>query len=153
MNALPRLVDAPLRERLRVMPAVVVMGARQTGKTTLVEELLSGKRKFRALDDLDVLDAARHDPRVLVDGRAPITIDEVQRAPELLRAVKRVIDRDRTPGRFLLTASANLLLMQRVSESLAGQAGDLPHALAHDPRRTRGSWCGGYVGGAACRQG
>ncbi len=104
------------------MPAVVVTGARQTGKSTLVEHLIPGGRRYATLDDLDVLDAARRDPEVLVGGPDPVTLDEVQREPELLRAVKRAIDRDRTPGRFLLTGSANLLLMRQVSESLAGRA-------------------------------
>jgi hypothetical protein len=122
MNALPRLVGAALAERLRVMPAVVVTGARQTGKSTLVEQLVSGKRRYATLDDLDVLDAARRDPEVLLGGPGAVTLDEVQRAPDLLRAVKRAIDRDRKRGRFLLTGSANLLLMRQVSESLAGRA-------------------------------
>lgn len=104
------------------MPAVVVTGARQTGKSTLVEQLVPGKRRYATLDDLDVLDAARRDPEVLVGGSNPITLDEVQREPGLLRAVKRAIDRDRSPGRFLITGSANLLLMRQVSESLAGRA-------------------------------
>jgi hypothetical protein len=104
------------------MPAVVVTGARQTGKSTLVEHLVPGERRYATLDDLDVLDAARRDPEVLVGGPGPVTLDEVQREPELLHAVKRAIDRDRTPGRFLLTGSANLLLMRQVSESLAGRA-------------------------------
>lgn len=122
MKTLPRLVSKALSERMRVMPAVVVTGARQTGKSTLVEELIPGTRRYATLDDLDVLDAARRDPEVLVGGPGPVTLDEVQREPELLRAVKRAIDRDRTPGRFLLTGSANLLLMRQVSESLAGRA-------------------------------
>ena len=122
MKPLKRLVGAALSERLRVMPAVVVTGARQTGKSTLVELLVPGERRYRSLDDLDVLDAARRDPEVLVGGPGPVTIDEVQREPSLLHAVKRAIDRDRTPGRFLLTGSANLLLMRQVSESLAGRA-------------------------------
>src|SRR5215204_3719130 len=96
MKALPRLVGAALAERLRVMPAVVVTGARQTGKSTLVEQLVSGKRRYATLDDLDVLDAARRDPGVLVDGSSPVTLDEVQREPGLLLAVKRAIDRDRS---------------------------------------------------------
>ena len=75
-----------------------------------------------SLDDLDVLDLARRDPDALVQGTGPVTLDEVQREPELLRAVKREIDQLRRPGRFLLTGSANLLLMGRVSESLAGRA-------------------------------
>jgi len=122
MNALPRLVGTALAQRLRVMPAVVVTGARQTGKSTLVEELVSGTRRYATLDDLDVLDAARRDPGALVGGSGPVTLDEVQREPAILSAVKRAIDLDRTPGRFLLTGSANLLLMRKVSESLAGRA-------------------------------
>ena len=104
------------------MPAVVVTGARQTGKSTLVQELVPGPRRFHSLDDLDVADAARRDPEALVGGSQPVTLDEVQREPELLRAVKRAIDRRRRPGQFLLTGSANLLLMRKVSESLAGRA-------------------------------
>jgi hypothetical protein len=122
MKTLPRLVGTALSERLRVMPAVVVTGARQTGKSTLAEHLIPGVRRYATLDDLDVLDAARRDPEILVGGPGAVTLDEVQREPELLRAVKRAIDRDRTPGRFLLTGSANLLLMKQVPESLAGRA-------------------------------
>lgn len=122
MKTLPRLVGTALAERLRVMPAVVITGARQTGKSTLAEHLTPGARRYATLDDLDVLDAARRDPEALLGGSGAITLDEVQREPEVLRAVKRAIDRDRKPGRFLLTGSANLLLMRQVSESLAGRA-------------------------------
>lgn len=121
-NTLPRFVLRSLRDRLRVMPAVVVTGARQTGKSTLVQQLAPADRRYRSLDELDVIDAARRDPDALVGGDRPVTLDEVQRAPELLHAVKRAIDRRRRPGRFVLTGSANLLLMHRVSESLAGRA-------------------------------
>jgi len=72
-----------------------------------------------------VLDAARRDPGVLVGGPGQVTLDGVQREPGLLRAAKRAIDRDRTPGRFLLTGSTNLLLMRQASESLAGRASNL----------------------------
>lgn len=125
----PRIVGQNLAANLAVMPAVVVTGARQTGKSTLVQELWPGDserpRRFHSLDDLDVLEAAQRDPDALVGGDTPVTLDEVQRAPELLRAVKRAIDKNRRPGQFLLTGSANLLLMGRVSESLAGRAGYL----------------------------
>jgi len=122
VNSLPRLVSGALADRLAVMPAVVVTGARQTGKSTLVEQLVQGERLYRTLDDFDVLDAARRYPEALVGGHEPITLDEVQREPGLLSAVKRAIDRNRSAGRFLLTGSANLLLMRQVSESLAGRA-------------------------------
>src|SRR6266540_5205757 len=121
-KTLPRLVTRSLHDRLRVMPAVVVTGARQTGKSTMVQELVPGGRRFLSLDDLDVVDTARRDPEALVGGTQPVTLDEVQREPDLLRAVKRAIDRRRQPGQFLLTGSANLLLMRQVSESLAGRA-------------------------------
>ena len=120
--ALPRLVSKSLQERLQVMPAVVVTGARQTGKSTLTQDLVPGDRRYFSLDDLDVHDAATRDPDALLGGKQPVTLDEVQRVPALLLDVKRAIDRRRVAGQFLLTGSANLLLMRRVSESLAGRA-------------------------------
>jgi predicted AAA+ superfamily ATPase len=104
------------------MPAVVVTGARQTGKSTLVQNLTPADRRYFSLDDMDTVDVARRDPEALLGGAQPVTLDEVQREPDLLRAVKRAIDKRRRPGQFLLTGSANLLLMRQVSESLAGRA-------------------------------
>jgi len=118
----PRHVTPSLNDRLRVMPVVVVTGARQTGKSTLVARLDDGDRRYVTLDDLDAMDAAAHDPESLVGGDRPVTLDEVQRTPDLLHAVKRAVDTQRRPGQFLLTGSANLALMSRVSESLAGRA-------------------------------
>ncbi|MYB39426.1 MAG: ATP-binding protein [Gammaproteobacteria bacterium] len=121
MNDLsPRLARTTLEERLDVMPAVVMSGARQTGKSTLAKALDVGRRYY-SLDDLDVMETARRDPETLLGG-GRVTLDEVQRAPEILHTVKMDIDRHREAGRFLLTGSANLLLMNRVSESLAGRA-------------------------------
>ena len=119
---LPRMVASSLTSRLGVMPSVVVTGARQTGKSTLAQELTPGSRRYHSLDNLDVLDLARRDPDALLEENRPMTLDEVQREPRLLHAVKRAIDHQRRPGRFLLTGSANLLLMRQVSESLAGRA-------------------------------
>lgn len=115
-----RWLDDLLRQALRVMPVVVVTGARQVGKTTLAGVLQPGRRTM-TLDDLGVLGQARKDPdSLLVD--APVTIDEVQRAPELLLAVKRQVDRKRVKGAYLLTGSANLSLLAAAADSLAGRA-------------------------------
>lgn len=122
-EALPRAVQAPLEHATRVMPVVIVTGARQTGKSTLVRELTTDRRVYLTLDDLDVLDQAKHAPEDLVSRGVRMTLDEVQRAPELLLAVKRAVDRSkRQKGRYLLTGSANLLLLRTVSETLAGRA-------------------------------
>ena len=115
-----RAIDQSLRSRLDVMPAVVVTGARQTGKSTLAHAL--NTRRYHTMDDLDALDMAEKDPDRLLAGDAPITIDEVQRVPKLLHAIKRHIDGNRRLGQFLLAGSANLLLMRQVAESLAGRA-------------------------------
>ena len=103
------------------MPAVVITGARQTGKSTLVRGH-GEDRLYLTLDDIDVLEQAGRAPDDLVRRAARVTLDEVQRDPALLRAVKRAVDERRTRGRFLLTGSANLLVMRQVSESLAGRA-------------------------------
>ncbi len=121
-SVLPRHATQSLTERLQVMPAVVLTGARQTGKSTLAQRLAPGQRRYLSLDDLDVQDSAPHDPQALVGGPDPVTLDEVQREPDLLRADKRASERESKPAHFLLMGSANLLLMRQVSESLAGRA-------------------------------
>lgn len=122
-SILPRLTGQPLVDALAKWPVTVVTGARQTGKTTLVRAIDSGEsRTYLTLDRADVLEQANSVPDQLVERAEHITLDEVQRAPELLMAVKRAVDENRRPGRFLLTGSANLLLMSRVAETLAGRA-------------------------------
>jgi len=122
-DPLPRALQSPLRNAADTMPVVVVTGARQTGKSTLVRDLSSvGDRLYLTLDDLDVLDQAKRAPDDLVSRAPRMTLDEIQRAPDLMLAVKRAVDKKRQKGQFLLTGSANLLLMKAVSESLAGRA-------------------------------
>src|SRR5689334_6984403 len=121
-GSLERALATPLRMALRSAPVVVVTGARQTGKSTLVQDVGGARRRYLSLDDLALLEQARTEPDSLVQQPGLLTIDEVQRAPELLRSIKRAVDQGRTRGRFLLTGSANLLLMQQVSETLAGRA-------------------------------
>ena len=122
--------DRPLRQRfvadrvttaLADTPVVMVAGPRQSGKTTLVRDLVGGRRDYFTLDSDTTRDGVRADPAGFVRGLDRATIDEVQRAPDLLRAIKQSVDADRRPGRFLLTGSANLLALPAVSESLAGR--------------------------------
>jgi predicted AAA+ superfamily ATPase len=117
VKTLPRLVDEALAARLRVMPAVVLTGARQTGKSTVVEKLIPGERRYRSLDDFDVRDAARRDPEALLGRKDPLTLDEVQREPGLLTAVKRGIDRDRPA---LYTAKVPTLRQRLLQPTLIG---------------------------------
>lgn len=102
---------------------VVLTGARQVGKSTLLRnEKPFCDWRYLSLDDYDVLHQARTDPQALWSGTTEVVLDEVQKAPELLPALKRVVDQGRGPRRFVLSGSANLLLMRQMSESLAGRA-------------------------------
>jgi len=124
-----RSVEAPLIAALRDTPVVVVNGPRQAGKSTLLAHL-SGQRPSTALVTLDAaaeLAAARADPEGYVlalhdrFGASTVAIDEVQLAPDLFRALKLSVDRDRRPGRFVLTGSTRLLSLPKLSDSLAGR--------------------------------
>src|SRR5712671_7130461 len=117
----PRFSAELVATALKDTPVVMVTGPRQCGKTTLVRDLVAGNREFITMDDDTVLAAARSDPTGLVRALDRTTIDEVQRVPDLLRAIKKSVDNDRRPGRFLLTGSANILTLPRISESLAGR--------------------------------
>ena len=124
-RSLRRHAAGALRTALAVSPVVVLMGARQAGKSTLVRsEPFLADRLYLTLDDLAVRERAVTAADDLVRSAPVLTIDEVQRQPDLILAIKRAVDEDRPrrPGRFLLTGSANLLLMHRVSETLAGRA-------------------------------
>ena len=105
-------------------PAVLVNSARQTGKSTLVQsaELMKPGRQYLTFDDPGVLAAAKRDPNGFIAGlNTPVTLDEVQHVPELFPVIKAAIDRKREAGRFLLTGSANVMLLPKLSESLAGR--------------------------------
>lgn len=119
----PRLVSQPLIGDLDTFPVAVLTGARQTGKSTLANES-TGDRPYLTLDDFEVRQQAADAPEDLLSRHPRMTLDEVQREPQLLLAVKALVDRDRPRrrGRFLLTGSANLLLMKAVMDSLAGRA-------------------------------
>lgn len=121
---LHRHLTGPLLEALADTPAVLVNGARQTGKSTLVQspEVAGQDRQYLTFDDPGILAAARRDPNGFVAGlSAPVTLDEIQHVPELFSVIKAAIDRNRQPGQFLLTGSANVMLLPKLSESLAGR--------------------------------
>ncbi len=123
-------------EALRSLPVVVVSGLRQSGKTTLLrsDPKLRGRR-FLTFDDLETLERARHAPGALLEGDEPLTIDEAQLCPELFPALKHAVDRRRRNGQFLLSGSANFLLLRSIAESLAGRATYLAlHPLTHRER-------------------
>ncbi len=118
-----RFITQSLTDALADSPVVLLNGARQTGKTTLVQSLAAERpATYLTLDDIGVLSAARSDPQGFLAGLSgPVVLDEVQHAPGLFPALKAAVDRQRTPGRFLLTGSANVLLLPKLSESLAGR--------------------------------
>lgn len=120
---IPRNLTAALQEAMADRPVVLLNGARQVGKSTLAQSLLDGHAAgYLTLDDATVLAAATRDPSGFLNGLAgPVVLDEVQRAPQLFPALKMAVDRDRTPGRFLLTGSADIFLLPALSESLAGR--------------------------------
>lgn len=120
-NYVVRLLERRLTEALSDTPVVCLLGPRQCGKTTLVEHL-APERTYLTFDDQNVLQAAASDPLGFV-GHLPdcVTLDEVQRVPDILLAIKRAVDADRRPGRFLLTGSANLMQLPKLADSLAGR--------------------------------
>ncbi len=121
MSLLPRYLQAKIEAALKDTPVVCILGPRQVGKSTLSQQL-APKRIYLTFDDLALHTAAKLDPTGFVQGLPEfVTLDEVQRVPELIVAIKAEVDRNRAPGRFLLTGSANLLLLPKVKESLAGR--------------------------------
>ncbi len=117
----PRFITPRVAEALADTRVVLLAGPRQSGKTTLTKQFESGGMRYLSLDTPAVLDVARGDPLGLVRGLDRAIIDEVQRAPGLLLAIKQSVDEDQRPGRFLLTGSANLMALPTVADSLAGR--------------------------------
>lgn len=116
-----RFIRNRLVESLGDTPVVLLVGPRRAGKTTLARSMSNGGRVYLTLDDQTTLEAARTDPVAFVRGLDLAIIDEVQRVPELILAIKKAVDDDYRPGRFLLTGSANVMTLPRVADSLAGR--------------------------------
>ena len=119
-----RKIKSKLLKALTDSPVVLIHGARQTGKSTLVKSLAENDypAKYLTFDDTAVLSAAQSNPQDFISGYDDnLIIDEVQRVPEIFIAIKSLVDKKRKAGKFILTGSANVLLLPKVSESLAGR--------------------------------
>ena len=119
-----RHLESAILAGLADSPVVLLVGARQTGKSTLIQSpgIQKDDRRFLTLDDASVLAAAKTDPAGFLSSYPePLALDEIQRAPELFLALKASVDRDRRPGRYLLSGSANVLFLPKVADSLAGR--------------------------------
>ena len=117
----PRHIQPKVLDALADTPVVLLSGPRQAGKTTLVRQLSGSGRRYLTLDDEVTRLAAKEDPVGLIRSLDSAVIDEIQRAPDLLLAIKKAVDEDRRAGRFLLTGSANLMALPSVADSLAGR--------------------------------
>jgi predicted AAA+ superfamily ATPase len=121
---IPRYLQPSVLNSLQHFPVALLTGARQVGKSTLAQDLIgkSWQASYLTLDDRVVLDGALRDPDGLISATpTPVVLDEVQKAPDLLRAIKRRVDREKAAGQYLLTGSANLMTLASVSETLAGR--------------------------------
>lgn len=117
----PRHLARDLRESLEDTPVVLISGARQTGKSTLAQ-MYAGAQSYVTFDDATIAQAALSDPLGFLQSLPkPVVLDEVQVVPEIFRSIKYEVDRDRRPGTFILTGSANVLLLPRLSDSLVGR--------------------------------
>jgi len=117
----PRWIKPRIDEALLDTPVVLLAGPRQAGKTTLVRQFSERGLHYLTLDDELTLLSAREDPVGMIRNLDRAVIDEIQRAPQLLLAIKKSVDEDRRPGRFLITGSANLTALPTVADSLAGR--------------------------------
>lgn len=122
MKIKPRVLSKTILKALRTFPAIVVTGPRQAGKTTLLKALFSKTHNFVSLEDPDVRIRAKEDPLSFLEQNSPpVIIDEIQYVPELLSYIKTKIDQKRKAGQWLFTGSQNFIVMQEVSQSLAGR--------------------------------
>ena len=133
----PRQIEARIAEAMSDTPVVLLAGPRQAGKTTLVRQMAANGMHYLSLDDEVTLLSAKTDPVGMIRNLDRAVIDEIQRAPQLLLAIKKNVDEDRRPGRFLLTGSANLMSLPTVADSLAGRMETITSSLiAKRNRRT-----------------
>ena len=116
-----RHMEGVLKKAAKQFPVIFLTGPRQSGKTTLVKSVFK-KHKYVSLEDTDERRFALEDPRgFLARFTVSVILDEVQRAPDILSHIQTIVDEDKKPGRFILTGSQQFLLLQGISQSLAGR--------------------------------
>jgi len=147
----PRVIEKTVREYLKLFPVVGLTGPRQSGKSTMLQKLLSAKYRYVSFDDLNAVDRFHTDPERFMDVYSDrVIFDEVQRVPEIFHYVKLIVDNNRNDyGKFIMTGSSQFASMKRVSESLAGRIGLLtllPFQFSEIPTRLRDQslYQGGY---------
>lgn len=119
-----RFIKNKIFNALEDTPVVYIMGPRQSGKTTIVNDIIDDNWKYVSFDDSAQLNIAKADPVGFIrelSKNHPVVLDEVQRLPEIFVSIKQAVDENRTPGKFILTGSANALLLPTLSDSLAGR--------------------------------
>ena len=116
-----RIYTELTRQLLDNFAVCAVLGARQVGKTTLCRQLIKQERIYINLDDISTLSLALDQPEVLINREGSLTIDEIQRAPDLLLAIKKSVDSERKAGKYLITGSANISMLPKIQETLAGR--------------------------------
>ena len=146
-----RVVERTVREYLKLFPVVGLTGPRQSGKSTMLQKLLSAKYRYVSFDDLNAVDRFHTDPeRFMGVYSDKVIFDEVQRVPEIFHYVKLIVDNKRNDyGKFIMTGSSQFAFMKRVSESLAGRIGlltILPFQFSEIPTglRDQSLYQGGY---------
>lgn len=120
---IPRSITSRLKKLLKSFPVVVVVGARQVGKSTLLQNEFGDRFDYVVFDPVLDLENARQDPELFLDNhQAPLILDEIQYVPELIPAIKRRVDKTKKPGQYLITGSQQWEVLKNISESLAGRA-------------------------------
>ncbi len=123
---LNRHIESVLESVSKVFKVVLIVGARQVGKSTLLRKLFSEISSI-TFDPIEDVRSARRDPQLFLrDHKTPLILDEVQYVPELLAAIKRYVDDVETKPQFFLTGSQNLMVLKEVADSMAGRVCILP---------------------------
>jgi uncharacterized protein len=144
MRHIPRLLTSEVLKAAKAFPAVILTGPRRTGKTTLLRRCFP-KASYILLEDPDIIQRAKEDPRSFLDGlKLPVILDEIQYVPQLLNYIRtRIDEKPRERGRWLITGSQEFALMKGVTESMAGRAAILELMTLSEQEFPRVSFCNG----------